>query len=223
MWTQRKIWIPGLNNSKKKDTQTFSQVHGVLVAACGIKFLDQRLNLGPPALEAQNLSYCTIREVPQLFLLGKGQGFSYTRSVSRDFHKHPGQLKPHWAQALSSAWLFNSQVQPKVHGFPCPRWAALCIHTTGLSIPLPAPTRDKDGSSGPLPPAHDQLLRQGERAPKETAGPPVVWPLLALGPHLPLTALVPASRSLHLPFPVPVSFFPSPLLASISLSFQAST
>ena len=53
----------------------------------------------------------------------------------------------------------------------------------------------------------------------------MVWPLPALGPHLPPNALspfpfplsltrpklVPASRSLHSPFPLPVSFFPSPL------------
>ena len=126
---------------------------------------------------------------------------------------------------MSSAWLVNSQAQPKVHGFPCPRWAALCIHTTGLSIPLPALTRDKDGSSGSLPPAHAQLRRQGQRVPKETSRPLVVWPLPALGPHLPPNALspfpfplsltqpklVPASWSLHSPFPLPVSFFPSPL------------
>ena len=144
MWTQCKIWIPGLNNSKKKKRHPdiFTGARGL-----GCSMWDQvpwpEIEPGPPALEAQNLSYWTTREVPQLFLLGKGQGFSYTRSVSRDFHKHPGQLKPHWAQALSSAWPVNSQAQPKVHGFHCPRWAALCIHTTGLSIPRPAPPRDK--------------------------------------------------------------------------------
>lgn len=47
-------------------------------------------------------------------IISKGQGLSYTRSGSRDFQKHPGQLNPHGAQASSSAWLVNRQAQQGV-------------------------------------------------------------------------------------------------------------
>ena len=47
----------------------FIWLHQILAVACGIQFLDQELNPGPPALGSWSFSHQATREVPKLRLL----------------------------------------------------------------------------------------------------------------------------------------------------------